>query len=250
MRELLQADTGAVAEMRRAAQHARLLTVLPELLMEATAAAHEATGPDRERRFGLLTVLLFAAHSVTYKIGYADLSAVVEDRTTWAAERSSDPLMGALAAWARTNSMLQAGSYDIGQRLLDRVRDEIDPGRCGDDREALRVAGPLHLRSAILAARAGDADTTRSHLAEADRLATYLGGGDDDGGRHQLSFGPTNVDRSLASHIRTVLSRPAEMMTSRSSSRPRAITNTQSAWPVSGSPICRPSASHNRTVPS
>ncbi len=188
----LKADAEAAARMRQAAQHTALAEKLPALLMETTAAAHASDGPARERLFELLTVLLFAAHSVTYKTGYEDLSAVVEDRLTWAAGHSSDPLMGALAAWARTTSMLHTGSYDIGLRLLDRVQAEIDPGSRKDATSTLRVCGPLHLRSAILAARGGDADTAGGHLAEARSIAEHLGG-DQDGGWHQLSFGPSNV---------------------------------------------------------
>lgn len=190
---MLRADAEKIAGMRRAAHHRPLAAALAPLLMEVTTAAHAAADTERERYFELLTVLLFAAHSVTYKTGYADLSAVVEDRITWAAARSGDPLMGALAAWARTTSMLQTGSYDIGQRLLDRVRTEIDPGGRSEHRPALQIAGPLHLRSAMLAARDGDGDTARSHLAEARRLATYLDNADHDGDWHQLSFGPSNV---------------------------------------------------------
>lgn len=189
----LLAEAEKVARMRRAAQHTALAEVLPSLLMETTAATHVHQGAECERHFELLTVLLFAAHSVTYKTGYEDLSAVVEDRISWAAARSCDPLMGALAAWARTTSMLQAGSYDIGQRLLARVETEIEPGDRANHRDALRILGPLHLRSAILAARGGNAATATVHLAEARRIAEHLGGVDHDGGWHQLSFGPSNV---------------------------------------------------------
>ena len=55
------------------------------------------------------------------------------------------------------------------------------------------MSGPLHLRSAILAARAQQADTAREHLAEATQIAEHLGGVDADGGWHQLSFGPANT---------------------------------------------------------
>jgi hypothetical protein len=189
--EQLVAEAKAVARMRQAAQHVALAQRLPSLLMETTAAAHATTGPHKERHFELLSVLLFAAHSVTYKTGYGDLSAVVEDRLNWSAERSGDPLMGALAAWARTTSMLHAGAYDIGLRLLDRVQAEISSGsRVSED--ALRVCGPLHLRATILAARSGNPSVAAAHLAEARQIADHLGD-DSDGDWHQLSFGPTNV---------------------------------------------------------
>lgn len=182
-----------VSRLRRAADHIALTQLLPGLLMEATASVHAATGRERERYYELLTVLLFAAHSVTYKTGYEDLSAVVEDRISWAAAHSGDPLMAGLAAWARTTSMLNAGAYDIGQRLLDRVQDEIRPPTPDTAEAALRIRGPLHLRSAILAARAGQADAARSHLTDARSITDHLHGVDHDGGWYQLSFGPSNV---------------------------------------------------------
>jgi transcriptional regulator with XRE-family HTH domain len=188
--EALAADTQNAATMRRAAQHTSLAEVLPPLLLETTAAAHANPGTAAERYYELLVIQLFAAHSVTNKTGYSDLSTVVEDRITWAAERCGDPLMGALAAWARTTSMLTAGAYDIGQRLLDRVQDDH---LGGGSAAALAMAGPLHLRSAILAARAQQSDIARDHLAEATHIAAHLGNSDVDGGWHQLSFGPSNT---------------------------------------------------------
>ena len=189
----LKTDTLAAAELRRNAQHLKLVQMLPALLLEVTAAAHAAPAARRERYYELLSVLLFAAHSVTYKTGYLDLSTVVEDRISWAAARSSDPLMGALAAWSRTTSMLQNGSYDIGLKLLDRTQAEIAPAKKAQDGTALPVAGSLHLRSGMLAARAGSATTAEAHLVEARKIATHLGDADHDGGWHQLSFGPANV---------------------------------------------------------
>ncbi|GIE93883.1 helix-turn-helix domain-containing protein [Paractinoplanes rishiriensis] len=192
--EVLKAETLVAAELRRRAQHVRLVQLLPELMLEVTAATHEVADHERERHFELLAVLLFAAHSVTYKTGYLDLSSVVEDRINWAAGKSSDPLMGALAAWARTTSMLQNGSYGIGVKLLDRAQAEIEPQRTESEALALPVSGSLHLRSGMLAARAGDGDTATAHLREARSIAAHLGGADHDGGWHQLSFGPTNVE--------------------------------------------------------
>jgi transcriptional regulator with XRE-family HTH domain len=189
----LKAETLAAAELRRGAQHQTLMHRLPELLLETTAAAHGAEGPENERYFELLAVQLFAAHSVTYKTGYLDLSSVVEDRIHWAASRSSDPLMGALAAWARTTSMLQNGTYDIGLALLERMQMEIQPASSDQEAVTLPVSGSLHLRSGMLAARAGDADLAKTHLNEARSIATHLGHDDHDGGWHQLSFGPANV---------------------------------------------------------
>lgn len=191
--DVVKAEALVAAEMRRNAQHQKLAQALPDLLLEVTASAHESDGGERERYFELLCILLFAAHSVTYKTGYLDLSTVVEDRLTWAASRSTNPLMGALAGWARTTSLLQNGSYDIGLKLLDRIQDEIEPRRREKEATALPVSGSLHLRSGMLAARSGDAANADAHLKEARKIAAKMGGDDHDGGWHQLSFGLANV---------------------------------------------------------
>jgi transcriptional regulator with XRE-family HTH domain len=191
--DVLRSETLAAAELRRSAQHVKLMQTLPRLLLEVTAAANEESATGREKYFELLSVLLFAAHSVTYKTGYLDLSSVVEDRINWAAAHSSDPLMGALAAWARTTSMLQSGSYDIGLKLLDRTQGTIAVAGKKSESLALSVAGSLHLRSSMLAARAGDGSKAVAHLTEAQEIATHLDSDDHDGGWHQLSFGPANV---------------------------------------------------------
>jgi transcriptional regulator with XRE-family HTH domain len=188
----LRSEAERVADLRRTAQHIALAEALPDLLIETTAAVHVANGTDQRRMFEILTVLLFAAHSVTYKTGYEDLSTVVEDRLSWAAEHARNPIIGALAAWARTTSMLQAGSYDIGMRLLDRVQDDLTVTSRSSS-AAMQISGPLHLRSAILSARGGDADSSYSHLREARTIAAHLGDIDQDGGWYQLSFGPSNV---------------------------------------------------------
>ncbi|WP_268240512.1 helix-turn-helix domain-containing protein [Mangrovihabitans endophyticus] len=188
----LKAATLNAATLRRNAQHVKLMQTLPGLMMELTAASHAVPEAQRERYFELLTICLFAAHSVTYKTGYLDLSSVVEDRLIWAASRSSDPLMGALAAWGRTTSMLQTGAYEIGLKLLDRLQSIIQPSKTEREAVMLPVSGSLHLRSSMLAARAGNAESADAHLAEAERIARHLGD-DHDGGWHQLTFGPTNV---------------------------------------------------------
>ncbi|GAA1873990.1 helix-turn-helix transcriptional regulator [Myceligenerans crystallogenes] len=187
---LLEADAREVSRLRQAGQHMQVAARLPALLLETTARAEDTIGGERERYFEILTVLLFAAHSVTYKTGYEDLSTVVEDRLVWASAQSSDPLMQALAAWARTTSLLRAGAYDVGQTLLERAQADVDVRVDGSAGQYM--AGSLHLRGAILAARAGDAQSAETHLVEARNLADRAGA-DSNGGWYQLTFGPSNV---------------------------------------------------------
>lgn len=188
--EALAADAREISRLRQAGRHVQAAERLPALLLEAVASAHDADGVERERLFEILTVLLFAAHSVTYKTGYEDLSTVVEDRIQWSAAQSGDPLMGALGAWARTTSLLRTGAYEVGIQLLDRTHAQIDDLR--DVPDHVTVSGALHLRGAMLAARAGAPGVVETHMSEAWDLAARAGY-DYDGGWHQLSFGPGNT---------------------------------------------------------
>ncbi len=99
-------DADHAADLRRSGSHVQLATNLPALLTETTAAIHSApAGPERERSYAALTVLLFAARSVTYKTGYIDLSTLIEERTHWAALASSDPMLGARSDGLRGGDM-------------------------------------------------------------------------------------------------------------------------------------------------
>jgi hypothetical protein len=76
-------------------------------------------------------------------------------------------------------------------RLLDRVRHDLGEDVSGMDAPTLSVYGAVHLRSAVFAARAGNApDVSRAHLDAATEAARRLGR---DANHYGLEFGPTNV---------------------------------------------------------
>jgi transcriptional regulator with XRE-family HTH domain len=196
----LRADVIEVEDLRRDARYRKLGERLPDLLEEITLACHQMSGSRRLEAFGLLSRLYFATHSLTYKLGYSDLSAVVEERLRWSAWQSQDPLMAAIASYARTNSMLCVGTYDVGLHLMDRVRAELDSS--GSDevsaRPRMNAYGGTHLRSAILAARANRSSEAWSHIDAARQIAVRLrtaeparrGGAAD----NLLTFGLGNTD--------------------------------------------------------
>lgn len=69
----------------------------------------------------------------------------------------------------------------LGQSLIGDADETV---------ESLAVSGQLHLGATVIAARAQDKTTVKTHLAEARRLAYHTG---EAGHVHWLSFGPTNV---------------------------------------------------------
>ncbi len=181
---------------RYAARYHKLGERLPALLEEVTLACHESDAAGRAEWFALLFRLHFAAHSLAYKLGYGDLAAVVEERLRWSAELTGDQLMLAIATYVRTNSLLCAGNYDVGLRLMDRTRASLSDGMERAEVPMLDVYGSTHLRSAILAARANDAALAWEHIEAAREIVARIGARPRRAAATSgaLSFGAGNTD--------------------------------------------------------
>ncbi|MEV8014983.1 transcriptional regulator [Streptomyces sp. NPDC086554] len=186
----LAADVFRASALGRKAQYARLGHMLPPLLDELAAACHTAQGPDQERLFGLLAETYSGVTAIAYAVGLFDLRSQAMDRIQWAARESHDPLRVGRTQWQRATLFLQAAAYDRGMRLLDQVRHELGGDITAMNAPTLSVHGSVHLRSAMFAARAGNAPTARAHLDAAADAACLLGR---DSNHYGLEFGPTNV---------------------------------------------------------
>ncbi|KUF17218.1 helix-turn-helix domain-containing protein [Streptomyces silvensis] len=186
----LAADVAQASALGRKAQYVRLGQALPPLLDELTVACHSAEGDARERLYGLLAETYSGVTAIAYAVGLFDLRSQAMDRVQWAAHASHDPLRVGRTQWQRATLFLQAAAYDRGLRLLDRVRHDLGEDTAGMDAPALSVHGSVHLRSAVFAARAGNAATARAHLDTAADTARVLG---HDSNHYGLEFGPTNV---------------------------------------------------------
>jgi tetratricopeptide (TPR) repeat protein len=113
------------------------------------------------------------------------------DRIEWASERSADPLRVARTKWSRGASLLGVAAYDQGLQLMDRTREDLGDDIGAMDGPTLSVYGSLHLRSAVLVARAGDDDRADDHLAAAQECADLLP--DDHANHYGMEFGRANV---------------------------------------------------------
>ncbi|GAB2481298.1 helix-turn-helix transcriptional regulator [Promicromonospora xylanilytica] len=188
----LEADATEVAHKLQLGRNRRLAEILPSLLTEAFAMVHATD--DEQERDALGRVLLayaHAAHTVAHQTGYEDLAASVEDRIQWIASFTNDPAAKGFAAWMRTTSIMRDALYEPGLRLLDTVRAEIEPGSRQND-AALLATGSLHLRSSLLAGRAGDLALAMDHVEEARQISTHLTTDTDNDWQH-MAFGPSNV---------------------------------------------------------
>ncbi|MBL0887987.1 helix-turn-helix domain-containing protein [Myceligenerans indicum] len=187
----LTRDARNIAEQLQQGHNTQLAEILPPLLTEAFAMVH-ATDDQRDRDIIADALLTYAhaAHTVAHQTGYEDLAANVEDRIQWIAGLTDNPAADGFAAWMRTTSLMRDGLYDGALWLLDTVRAAVDPG--GRDDDALLTVGSLHLRSSLIAGRAGDLDTAMDHVEEAHGIATHLNTDTDNDWSH-LAFGPSNV---------------------------------------------------------
>ncbi|EFL16642.1 helix-turn-helix transcriptional regulator [Streptomyces sp. C] len=180
----IHSEVDAAVEWRLAAQYGLIASQAPRLLEEALAHLHRA---DRRCEAARLVVAAArAADAVAYKYGAHDLSARLIDVMRWAAVEVDDPVMSATVAYVQAETFLAARAHRAGQAVLERALDVTPVPR--DDLSAATL-GALHMRTAVVAARAADPDAAYGHLSEARRLADripediYLG----------TAFGPSSV---------------------------------------------------------
>jgi transcriptional regulator with XRE-family HTH domain len=184
----LAADVGRAGRLRMEASYVQLGALLPGLIRELAAHVHELTGAEQARAFRFLAEAYAAVDSMAYKLGYMDLFALAVERMAWAAGQSDDPLLRPVAAMRRSSVFLATGGWDGGMTLLARAGRDIDQGQ-GDD-ATLSVCGTVHLRSAILAARANRPSSAWDSIGHAAEVSERLGHDTRDYG---LLFGPANV---------------------------------------------------------
>jgi transcriptional regulator with XRE-family HTH domain len=184
----LAADIERAGQLRMEASYVQLGALLPGLIKELAAHVHQLTGADQAQAFRLLAEAYTAVDSMAYKLGYMDLFALAVERVAWAAAQADDPLLRPVAAMRRSSVFLATGGWDGGITLLARAGREVDQGQ-GDD-ATLSVYGTMHLRSAILAARANRPSSAWDSIGQAAEVSERLGHDTKDYG---LLFGPTNV---------------------------------------------------------
>ncbi|MFF1279901.1 helix-turn-helix domain-containing protein [Streptomyces sp. NPDC058299] len=158
---------------------------LPDLIAELT---HAAWSTPSTALWQALASAYRTAQDISVKLGYYDLSSVALDRMAWSAERASDPCLAAVRQYMRALVYFREGEYQIGRRLVSSGHTFV--GQADETREALAVAGQLHLGASVISARAADGTAVRLHISEARRIAERIGDASD---VHWLSFGPTNV---------------------------------------------------------
>ncbi|WP_327592425.1 helix-turn-helix domain-containing protein [Streptomyces chartreusis] len=182
---VLVAEADRLCAEVRATHLRNAARALPGAIAELT---HTAWATPSTALWQALASTYRTAHDITVKLGYYDLSAVALDRMAWAAERASDPCLGAVRQYMRALVYFREGEYTIGQRLITSGHGIVTAAE--PSREALAVTGQLHLGASVIAARARQTSTVIGHITEARQIAKRIGDASD---VHWLSFGPANV---------------------------------------------------------
>jgi transcriptional regulator with XRE-family HTH domain len=188
--DTIAADIAAISHYLDTVDYLQLGRHLPGLIEELSAIFHASAGEQRRQAAELLMHAYIAAKSMAYRLGYVDLVSVAVERATWAARETGNPELLALMAEERCQIFFATGAYDAGLKFIDRAYHEYQPLLTDHD-SGLAIAGSMHLRAAIMAARDG---TRRAdawdYLAQADEAGQRLGS---DTNHYGLIFGPTNV---------------------------------------------------------
>ena len=188
--EAIRADIARISHYLDTVDYARLGQHLPGVIEELSAILHAAAGAQRKQAAELLMYAYIAAKSMAYRLGYVDLVSVAVERATWAARETGNPELLAFMAEERCQIFFATGAYEAGLKFIDRAYREYQPLISGHD-SGLAIAGAMHLRAAIMAARDGTRRPDAwDYLAQAGEVGQRLGG---DTNHYGLIFGPTNV---------------------------------------------------------
>jgi hypothetical protein len=183
---VLREDVAALVRMRLQSSYGQLAVRLPDLLPELHRALDSVVGQRRTMVADLLVQAYRAADAVADKFGYYDLSARIIGLMLDAATESGDELAIAAAAYVRAETFFANGQHEVGRRILERASLRLMPEAGAGSAAAY---GALHMRAAVLAARAGTLAKANDHLLEAGCWAHGL----PDGVYAGTVFGPASV---------------------------------------------------------
>lgn len=161
----------AIAEAKRLqhqTRHVQLGARLPALLEELTVHAVEG---DTPRAWRLLNQAHSLTNSLCRRLGYTDLAQLAMERAAASAGRSDDANLPQLVTLSRALLLLTVGAWDPALTLLRRAAEQVEQDRP----ESVTVFGALHLRSAIVAARAGRESDAWEHHGVAEEAAKRVG---------------------------------------------------------------------------
>lgn len=174
----LAATLAPLVTLRGNARYVELGARTAELIPELHAATNAHDPRDRARAHRLLTHACKEVHSFAYGLGHAHLVELATFRARWNAERADDPLLPALADYMAARDAWTTADWSDATLLVDRGISIVERAGVADPRAAASLTGALHLRAAITAARASEADIAYARIDEAETQAQIADGTD------------------------------------------------------------------------
>jgi hypothetical protein len=131
------------------------------------------------------------AYVLAKRTGQIELAGIAAQRGLDAARLAERPDLVGMLEMSRTSTLIGLGARRRAALVCSQTLREISalPGPTPDDTRVAEACGMLHLTTALIAAREGQAGEVATHLAEARSLAAYTG----ERNHMRYHFGPTNV---------------------------------------------------------
>jgi transcriptional regulator with XRE-family HTH domain len=190
----LWARTARLHDLRDRALNTKILEAVPDLLREARALAEAADGREREEAFAVYAVVCKFAHTAAHALGHPELVAIAAERVSWAAARSGDPVLPAVADWMRIWDMWATEDFADCLALAARAMAAIEDLYRSGDPFAVRAWGSVALRAAVSSARDRQQSAAGDWMSAAREAASRLENpGEAFFDRHSLTFSPGNV---------------------------------------------------------
>jgi transcriptional regulator with XRE-family HTH domain len=182
----LRTRTARLVRWRLNSEYVTLATELQAALPELTRALFTYQANARAEVASLLVQAYRAADSIVDKFGLYDLSARTIGIIDWAARQADSPTTVAISAYVRGETFFASQQYSPGRRVLEKAAEGL---RLSGSPGESAAFGALHMRAAVLAARAGQVDYARDHLRAARDAADQV----DEGVFGGTAFGPSSV---------------------------------------------------------
>ncbi|MBV8539422.1 MAG: helix-turn-helix transcriptional regulator [Pseudonocardiales bacterium] len=199
----LRVELDQIITLRRQANLAGLLRLLPGLLTRVTTYAHAAASPQG---WAMLADVYSDVYWLAARHRWMDLVEVAPLRQGWAAGQQPNPLVAAVAARDRAGTFLNCGDFEGGLTVVDRAVVAAEGALTGQERAF--AAGTLHLRGMTLAGWLGNRTEAQRHIHAAWTSAEEF---PHDWQVHSQLFGPANT----ATHVLATegdLGRPREVV--------------------------------------
>ncbi|MGQ4484740.1 helix-turn-helix domain-containing protein [Streptomyces sp. SAS_281] len=171
-----------------------VMTVLPELIADARAAAVSSEGEVQRAGFGALGKALQLAGHVAVRMGKTDLALISLERAIEAAGQSGDPLLVPMIVNSTAWTYQRQGRLEDALGIALRTADEmVSAGRL-DTVDGLKVWGALTMSAATSAARSGDYERAAAMMGAAEKEAARVAKLPDGGDNRMVSvFSPSSV---------------------------------------------------------